>query len=433
MEIAVVGTGYVGLVAGTCFAESGNDVVCVDVDPQKIEMLRSGQTPIFEPGLKELLARNVAEERLSFTTDLASAVKQSLIVFIAVGTPQDEDGSADLSHVMNVARDIAQAMNGYKIVVTKSTVPVGTGEKLTELIASLTDHPFDVVSNPEFLKEGAAIEDFMKPDRVVIGTESPEAAEVMRELYDPFVRSGNPILVMDRRSAEMTKYVANAMLATKISFINEMANLCERLGADIAAVREGIRLDRRIGSHFIFPGCGYGGSCFPKDVQALIRTARDHGYEMRVLSAVEEVNRRQKAILLEKIDAHFTAGVQGKTIAIWGLSFKPNTDDMREATSCVVIAGLLARGAGVRVYDPVAMDEARRHFGDRITYCHTCYDALHQTSALVLVTEWNEFRRPNFMRMKELMAEPVVFDGRNVYNPKRMRRIGFVYYGIGTL
>ncbi len=431
MRIAIIGTGYVGLVAGTCFAETGNDVICVDKDVAKIEGLHDGVIPIYEPGLEELVKRNVAEGRLTFTTDLDEAVKKSLVCFIAVGTPPDEDGSSDLSAVLAVARSIGRAMNGFKVIVDKSTVPVGTARRVTDAVSSETDHPFDVVSNPEFLKEGAAIDDFLKPDRVVIGCDDPRTAEIMKELYGPFVRTGKPILVMDVASAELTKYAANAMLATRISFMNEMATLCEQLGANVNHVRNGIGLDSRIGPSFLFPGIGYGGSCFPKDVKALVKTAEQAGYGLKILKSVEEVNEHQKGWLLRQIGSHFDEDLAGRTFGVWGLSFKPRTDDMREAPAIVVINGLLERGATVRVSDPVAMEEAVHHFGDRVTYCENHYDALDGADALVLCTEWNQFRNPDFDRIQSLLKAPVVFDGRNIYSTARLPEKGFTYVGVG--
>ena len=442
MKICVIGSGYVGLVAGTCFAESGNNVICVDVNQEKIEGLKQGILPIYEPGLKELVLRNSGEGRLSFTTDLASAVKESLICFIAVGTPPGEDGSADLQHVLAVAREIGRNMEGFKIIVDKSTVPVGTAEKVRQATREELDlrgvtHEFDVVSNPEFLKEGAAIDDFMKPDRVVIGADNVRTAEIMKELYSPFMRKTNRLIVMDVQSAEMTKYAANAMLATRISFMNQMANLCERMGADVAAVREGIGSDSRIGYDFLFPGVGYGGSCFPKDVKALIKTAEECDYDFVLLKAVEEVNERQKEILIDKMIAHFSrdSGAEplaGKTIAVWGLSFKPRTDDMREAPSIVIIDRLLEMGATVRAHDPEAVKEAKKIFGDRITYSSTNqYEILTGADALAIITEWNEYRNPDFERISASLTAPVIFDGRNLYNPRRMREIGFAYHSIG--
>ena len=431
MKLCVVGTGYVGLVAGTCFAESGNDVVCIDNVAAKVEALRKGQVPIYEPGLAELISRNVAEGRLSFSMDLADAVQRSLVCFLAVGTPSADSGAADLSAVWSVGREIARTMDGYRVIVTKSTVPVGTGERIRTLMKELTQHPFDVVSNPEFMKEGAAIEDFMKPDRVVIGASSARAIEIMREVYEPFVRTGNPILVMDNASAEMTKYAANALLATRISFMNEIANLCERVGADVDQVRRGIGYDRRIGHHFLFPGVGYGGLCFPKDVKAVIHTAQERGMAFPLLTAVEDVNEAQKRRLVEKVVAEFGENLSGRHFAIWGLAFKPKTDDMREAPAITVVEGLLARGATVAVHDPEALGEARRIFGQRVTYHRTNYDALREADALLIVTEWNEFRRPDFGRMKQLLRRAVIFDGRNLYEPETMREQGITYFPIG--
>jgi UDPglucose 6-dehydrogenase len=440
MKISVIGTGYVGLVTGTCLAESGNDVICMDIDENKIALLSSGTVPIYEPGLEELITRNVSRRRLSFTTNMAQAVKNSELIFIAVGTPPGEDGSADLKYVLSAARDIGKHMNGYKVVINKSTVPVGTGDKVRAAVAKETRHKFDVVSNPEFLKEGAAIEDFMKPDRVVIGTDSSRAAALMGELYTPFVRTGKPILVMDIKSSEMTKYASNALLATKISFINEMAVICAGLGADIDSVRKGMGYDRRIGFDFLFPGVGYGGSCFPKDVKALVRTAREHGVDAQVLKSVETVNERQKNLLSRMILSHF-AGVKkddrrakplaGLTIAVWGLSFKPRTDDMREAPSLVIIKNLLRSGAEIKAHDPVALQEARKVFRNRITLHEDGYEALRGAHALAVVTEWNEFRTPDFQKMKKLMKKRVIFDGRNIYNQDELRKLGFTYYGIG--
>ena len=431
MKLCVIGTGYVGLVAGTCFAESGNDVVCVDNVVAKVEALRAGKVPIYEPGLEELIRRNVAEGRLTFTTDLVDAVKKSLICFVAVGTPSSDDGAADLSTVFGVAREIARAMEGYRIVVTKSTVPVGTAARIRKEMAEVTSLTVDVVSNPEFMKEGAAIDDFMKPDRVVIGATSQRAIELMKELYNPFCRTGAPILVMDNESAEMTKYAANALLATRISFMNEIANLCERVGADVDLVRHGIGYDRRIGHHFLFPGVGYGGSCFPKDVKAVIHTAIDNGMTFPLLNAVEEVNEAQKARLVEKIVGEFGHDLKGRQFAVWGLAFKPKTDDMRAAPALTVVDGLLARGAKVAVHDPEALAEARKHFGDRVSYHRVNYETLEGADALLVVTEWNEFRRPDFPRMKQLMRRPLIFDGRNIYDPAVMREHGFTYFPIG--
>lgn len=440
MKIAVIGTGYVGLVTGTCLAESGNDVICMDIDEGKIGMLNDGTVPIYEPGLEELVRRNAEQGRLSFTTDMERAVKRSEIIFIAVGTPPGEDGSADLKYVLAAAREIGKCMTGYRIVVNKSTVPVGTGDKVRKAVASRTNHRFDVVSNPEFLKEGAAIDDFLRPDRIIIGAESVQAVHVMQELYAPFVRKGDRVLVMDIRSAEMTKYASNAMLATKISFINEMANICASLGADIDSVRRGMGYDKRIGFEFLFPGVGYGGSCFPKDVKALVQTAKEHHVSADVLKAVEQVNERQKRVLFDTIQTHFAGArgrpsarpsLAGKSIAIWGLSFKPRTDDMREAPSIVIVKNLLKAGACVRAHDPVAMGEARKIFGNRIALIEDSYDTLDGADALAVVTEWNEFQTPDFMKMKRRMKHPVIFDGRNIYHQEELKKLGFVYYGIG--
>jgi UDPglucose 6-dehydrogenase len=430
MKIAVVGTGYVGLVAGACFAESGNDVICVDKDAAKIRTLKRGKMPIYEPGLEELVRRNTHEGRLTFTTTLPKAVRESAIIFIAVGTPQGEDGSADLKYVLAVAAEIAKAMNGYKVIVDKSTVPVGTSEKVREVIRRGTTHPFSVVSNPEFLKQGAAIDDFLKPDRVVIGAEDARAQELMLELYAPFTRTGAPIMVMDCASAELTKYAANAMLAARISFMNEVANVCELVGADVDQVRKAIGSDKRIGAAFLFPGVGYGGSCFPKDVQAMIRFASDKNYAFKILEAVEAVNTTQKTRLFAKIKKHF-GGVKGKTVAVWGLAFKPRTDDMREAPAIPLIEALVAAGATVQAYDPEAAKVARGIFGGKITYANSNYDALKGADCLAIVTEWSEFRRPDFERMRTLMRSPVVFDGRNLFTPEQMKQSGFVYYSIG--
>jgi len=431
MKIAVVGTGYVGLVAGAGFAESGNDVVCVDNDTAKVAKLRRGRVPIYEPGLEELVTRNKSEGRLVFTTDLAKAVRAADVCFIAVGTPQGEDGSADLRHVMTVARDIARAMNGYKVIVNKSTVPVGTAENVREVVRRETTHPFSVVSNPEFLKQGAAVDDFMKPDRVVIGAEDPRAAEIMVKLHKPFTRTGAPIMVMDCASAELAKYAANALLATKISFMNEVANVCDAFGADVDRVRQAVGSDRRIGNSFLFPGVGYGGSCFPKDVKALVRFSSDRKYDFKILKAVDTVNDLQKRVLVKKIEAHFGSALKGKTIAVWGLAFKPKTDDMREAPAVPIIEALLAKGAKVQAYDPEAMKAAKAVFGTRIGYAARNYDALTGADALAVVTEWQEFREPDFARMKKLMRTPVIFDGRNIYQKDQMQQLGFTYFSIG--
>ena len=431
MKICVVGTGYVGLVAGTCFAESGNDVTCVDAIPEKIQRLERGEIPIYEPGLEELVRRNAEEQRLSFTTDLPAAVRAAEICIIAVGTPMDHSGAADLSAVVAVAEAIAKAADGPRVVAIKSTVPIGTADRVRRIFRENSPHALEVVSNPEFMKEGAAIEDFMKPDRVVIGGDSEGAIEKMKELYAPFVRTENPILTMDNRSAEMTKYAANALLATRISFINEIANLCEKVGADVTHVRRGIGHDRRIGHHFLFPGVGYGGSCFPKDVQAVISSAQDHQLDFTLLRAVEDVNDRQKRLLVGRVLEHFGGDVTGRKFAVWGLAFKPRTDDMREAPSVIIIERLLAAGARIAVHDPEALNEAKKFLGDRVSYHRLNYDALEGAEALILVTEWNEFRRPDFARMKGLMRTPVIFDGRNVYEPSQMEQLGFIYYSMG--
>lgn len=431
MNICMIGTGYVGLVTGTCFSETGNDVTCVDIDREKIALLNQGKVPIYEPGLDEMICRNVAEGRLLFTTDIGKAVQGALFIFIAVGTPSADDGSADLSAVWAVAREIGKHMNGYKIVVTKSTVPVGTTERVKVIIAGETNQTFDVASNPEFLKEGAAIDDFMKPDRVVCGTEEPRVSELMKELYAPFVRTGNPVLIMDIRSSELTKYAANAMLATRISFMNEMANLCEKLGADVNLVRRGMGSDPRIGSSFLFPGVGYGGSCFPKDVKAIIKFGLEAGYDMKILPMVEEVNMLQKRLLADKVIAYFKGNVKGKKIALWGLSFKPKTDDMRDAPSLVIIERLLEAGAVIEAFDPVATHETKKIIGDRIGYGIKNHDVLKDAEALLVITEWNEFREPDFDKIRALMKSPVIFDGRNIYDGKKLQEKGFQYFGLG--
>ncbi|QWT45887.1 UDP-glucose dehydrogenase family protein [Azospira inquinata] len=439
MKVTVVGTGYVGLVSGTCLAEVGNEVLCLDVDPNKIRILNEGGIPIFEPGLLDMVKRNVAAGRLRFTTDVAQAVAHGTVQFIAVGTPPDEDGSADLQYVLAAARNIGKHMTDYKVIVDKSTVPVGTADKVRaaigeELQARGLTTPYSVVSNPEFLKEGAAVDDFMKPDRIVVGADDERAVGVMRSLYGPFQRNHERLIIMDVKSAELTKYAANAMLATRISFMNELANLAEKLGADIEAVRHGIGSDPRIGYHFLYPGCGYGGSCFPKDVQALQRTARqDGGIELKVLNAVEEANEAQKHILGAKIKARFGDDLSGRRIALWGLAFKPNTDDMREAPSRYLLADLFAAGATVTAYDPVAMEEARRIFGNepRLTYSDDPLSSLDGADALVIVTEWKVFRSPDFDTVKAKLKQPLIFDGRNLYDPKAMAEMGFTYLPIG--
>lgn len=437
MKIAVVGTGYVGLVTGSCLADVGMTVTCVDVNAQKIKNLQQGILPIYEPGLESIVERNTKSGRLRFTTDLKHAVAGAEAAFIAVGTPPGEDGSADLRYVLGVAKEIGEAMTDYLVVITKSTVPVGTAEKVKKAVADALQRrgaaiPFDVASNPEFLKEGAAIEDFMKPDRIVVGVESERAEEVLARLYKPFTLNGHPVLFMDVPSAEMTKYAANAMLATKISFMNDIANLCELLGADVNQVRRGIGSDPRIGNRFIYPGIGYGGSCFPKDVKALVRTGSEHGYTLRILQAVEHVNEDQKHVLFAKVKKHFGGNLKGRHFAMWGLSFKPETNDMREAPSLVICEQLLAAGATVTAYDPVAMEESRHMIGDRIRYAKDAYEALPGADALLLVTEWREFRVPDWDRVKQALRQPVVFDGRNIYNGAELRAAGFVYSGIGV-
>lgn len=432
MNLAVIGSGYVGLVAAACFAETGNQVICMDKDEEKIKKLKKGIIPIYEPGLTEIVEKNYQQGRLQFTTDMKKTVEQSDIIFIAVGTPSDEDGSADLTHVLEVARSIAKNMNGSKIVVNKSTVPVGTAKLVKETIQKETRYPVEVVSNPEFLKEGAAVEDFMYPDRVVIGTSNPRTAEIMQELYSPFVRTGNPIMIMDEVSAELTKYAANSLLATKISFINEIANLCDRVGADVEKVRKGIGSDKRIGYAFIFPGVGYGGSCFPKDVKALISTGKKFNYNLRILQAVEAVNNDQKTYLIPKILKYYNHDVKGKTFTIWGLSFKPKTDDMREASSREIIQALKREGAQIKAHDPVALQEARRlKLHEVATLYEDNYEALRDSDGLILVTEWLEYREPNFSKIKSLMRKAVIFDGRNIYNPEKVRALGFDYFAVG--
>lgn len=433
MKIAVIGTGYVGLVQGTCLAESGNDVVCIDKDVAKVDGLKRGEIPIYEPGLAELVHRNARDGRLTFTTDLAEGIAEAEIIFIAVGTPQGDDGGADLSGVWAVGRQVAENLDEPKVIVIKSTVPVGTNAELTRLMTEVAKVPFDVANNPEFLKEGAAINDFNKPDRVVVGVRRPEVAEKLHELYAPFLRTDRPFLVMSPESAEMTKYVANCLLATKISFINEMANLCEAFQADVNDVRRGIGHDQRIGFHFLHPGVGYGGSCFPKDIRAVIHMAQSRGLEPRMMLAVDEVNEAQKEVLFRKVSKHFNGDLAGKTIAVWGLAFKPRTDDIREAPALVLIDALLAQGALVRVHDPEAIANVRAIYGDKLTYCDRPYGAIEGADALVVATEWNEFRNPDFEVIKRLMHQPVVFDGRNVFDPDRMVEMGFVYQGMGRV
>ncbi|NVO19541.1 MAG: UDP-glucose/GDP-mannose dehydrogenase family protein [Bacteroidetes bacterium] len=437
MKVAIVGSGYVGLVTGTCFAEVGIDVVCVDIDQKKIENLKNGIIPIYEPGLEEMVHRNMKKGRLNFTTSIAEALEDCEVLFSAVGTPPDEDGSADLQYVISVARDCGRNMKDYLLIVTKSTVPVGTAKKVKQAIQEELDKrgakiEFDVASNPEFLKEGAAIDDFLKPDRIVVGLDSTRAEELMKSLYKPFTLNGHPVIFMDIVSAEMTKYAANSMLATKISFMNDIANLCEIVGADINMVRKGIGSDSRIGNKFIYPGIGYGGSCFPKDVKALIHTAQDYKYNLRVLQAVEEVNYDQKAVMYNKVMKYFNGNIKGKTIALWGLSFKPQTDDMREAPSLVLIEKFKEAGAHVKAYDPVAMHEAKRILGDTIEFSEDQYEALIDADCLVLVTEWPEFKFPNFNIVRKLLKEPLVFDGRNIYELPEMKRKGFTYFCIGV-
>ena len=436
MKIAIVGTGYVGLVSGACFAEMGVGVTCVDIDKAKIERLKNGEIPIYEPGLEEMVLRNYREGRLSFTTDLRDCLNDVEAVFSAVGTPPDEDGSADLTYVLNVAHEVGAYMSRYLVVVTKSTVPVGTAQKVKAAIQEELDRrgvdlDFDVASNPEFLKEGAAVKDFMSPDRVVVGVESQRAQELMTRLYSPFMLNNFRVIFTDIPSAEMIKYAANSMLATRISFMNDIANLCELVGADVNMVRKGIGSDTRIGSKFLYPGCGYGGSCFPKDVKALIKTAEQQGYQMRVLKAVEEVNENQKAVLFNKLSRYYQGDLKGKTITLWGLAFKAETDDMREATSLVTIQRLLEAGCQVRVFDPVAMNECRRRIGDAVTYAKDIYDAALGADALLLLTEWKQFRLPSWEVVRRTMNAPVVFDGRNIYDPSEMKALGFEYFSIG--
>ena len=432
MRIAVVGSGYVGLVAGTCFAESGNQVVCIDIDEDKIAKLNRGGVPIYEPGLEELIRRNVNDGRLLFSTSYEEGIKDAQVVFIAVGTPPGEDGSADLKYVLAAARSVGENLTGYTVIADKSTVPVGTAAIVHEAVAQVAKHEFDIVSNPEFLKEGAAIDDFLKPDRVVIGSQSKRAADVMAELYAPFVRTGNPIIQTDVDSAELTKYASNAMLATRISFMNEIANICARVGANINHVRRGMGTDDRIGMRFLFAGCGYGGSCFPKDVKAIMRTAEESDYDFRILQAVEAVNETQKKLLFEMIHGHFKGQLKGKHFAVWGLAFKPNTDDMREAPSVVLCEQLIAAGATVTAFDPEAVDECKRnHLGDRISYSKRPMDALDDADGLVIVTEWNEFRRPDFEALHDSLNHAVIFDGRNIYSRSVLEKLGFTYYGIG--
>lgn len=431
MKVCVIGSGYVGLVAGACFAEYGNDIVCVDIDEKKISNLKNGIIPIFEPGLSEMVSHNVRRKRLEFTTSLKDGVEKSDIIFIAVGTPTGAEGEADLSMVLSVAKEIGQAMNGYKIIVDKSTVPVGTAAKVKAVIEKETKHPFDVVSNPEFLKEGVALEDFMRPERVVIGADSEQAGQAMKELYAPFVLNGNPILLMNTKSAEITKYACNAFLATKISFANEIANLCDKVGANYEDVRNGMGTDSRIGKKFLYAGIGYGGSCFPKDVRALIKTAKDVGTPIRIIEVVEEVNEKQKVKILAKIENHYNGDLKGKTFAVWGLAFKPDTDDMREAPSIPIITELHRQGVNLQVYDPEAEETSKYYFNGKVKYSSDAYAALEGAEALLLLTEWREFREPDFNRVKKLLSKHVIFDGRNLYKKPQMKRLGFTHYGIG--
>jgi len=432
MKIAVVGTGYVGLVSGTCFAESGNHVTCIDIDASKVEKLRRGELPIYEPGLDVLFERNTSQGRLHFTTSLAEGIKGVKLIFLALPTPPGADGAADLSYVLKASADLAELITEYTVIVDKSTVPVGTAEKVAAVLSEKLDQSlFDVVSNPEFLREGVAVEDFMKPDRVVVGTSSESARKIMASLYEPFVRQGNPVIFMDERSAEMTKYAANSYLATRISFMNEIANLCERLGADVDMVRKGMGSDSRIGKRFLFPGVGYGGSCFPKDVQALAQSAEENAYDFKILKAVMQVNDLQKEVLSEKMYRYFKGDLKNKTIAVWGLAFKPNTDDIREAPALTIISGLLEHGARIQAFDPEAMENVRQILGDRITYCNSEYEALKGADALAVVTEWTLFRKPDFEQVKQLMKAPVIFDGRNVYDVDEMWQAGFHYESIG--
>jgi len=432
MKITVVGTGYVGLVSGTCFAETGNQVICVDIDTDKVKRMQNGEVPIYEPGLEVLFERNTKQGRLTFTTNLEEGIKDAEVIFLALPTPPGADGSADLSFVLKVASDLSTLVTDYKVIVDKSTVPVGTAEKVhAALVVNLDESLFDVVSNPEFLREGVAVDDFMKPDRVVIGTSSEKAKEVMLRLYEPFVRQGNPIILMDERSAEMTKYAANSYLATRITFMNEIANLCDKLGANVDMVRKGMGSDNRIGKRFLFPGVGYGGSCFPKDVQALAKTANEASYDFRILNSVMAVNEDQKKILSQRIINYFGGNIEGKTIAMWGLAFKPNTDDIREAPALTIIDDLLSAGASVKVFDPEAMDNVKRIYGDKIHFCESQYEALENADTLAVVTEWQVFRTPDYDKIKELLINPAVFDGRNVYDVDRMRQMGFYYESIG--
>ncbi|MDP4149418.1 MAG: UDP-glucose/GDP-mannose dehydrogenase family protein [Bacteroidota bacterium] len=431
MKIAVVGTGYVGLVTGTCFAETGNDVICVDIDAGKVQKLSNGQITIYEPGLEKLFLRNLKEERLKFTTNLEEGIREAVIIFLALPTPPGEDGSADLKYVLGVAGQLGSIIKEYKVIIDKSTVPVGTAERVRAAVARNYSGEFDVVSNPEFLREGVAVEDFMKPDRVVIGTSSDRARKVMGDLYGPFVRQGNPIIYMDERSAELTKYAANSFLATKITFMNEVALLCERLGADVDMVRRGIGSDERIGKRFLFPGIGYGGSCFPKDVQALVKSSHEVNYDFRILNAVMDVNEKQKLHLLPKIKAYFSNQLKGRRFALWGLAFKPNTDDIREAPALYIIEALLKEGAALSVFDPEAMNNVRQLLGDQVNYAGNQYEALEGADALIIATEWNEFRTPNFLKIVTTLKSKVIFDGRNLFDIAAIRELGFYYESVG--
>ena len=431
MKIAVIGTGYVGLVTGTCLAETGNEVVCVDIDAQKVAKMQNGEVPIYEPHLDVLFERNIKANRLTFTTSLDEGLAHGDIIFLALPTPEDEDGSADLRYVLGVAEEIGKKIKEYKVIVDKSTVPVGTAEKVRATIAANAQSEFDVVSNPEFLREGFAVDDFLKPERIVVGSSSERATEMMQKLYRPFVRSGNPVIVMDEKSAELTKYAANSFLATKITFMNEIANYCELVGADVDKVRVGMGTDSRIGKRFLFPGIGYGGSCFPKDVKALQKAGKDENFDFQILGSVINVNKGQKTILLPKVEAHFKGDISGKNIAIWGLAFKPETDDIREAPSIDIMNALLAKGANLNVFDPEAMPNIERKFGDKLTYATSMYDALENADAVIICTEWSIFRSPDFTKVKELLSEPVIFDGRNLYQVEDMRNEGFKYASIG--
>ncbi len=431
MNVTVVGTGYVGLVMGACLADSGNTVICVDNNLAKIESLQNGKIPIYEPGLEELVKRNTKEGRLTFTSDLKAGVEHGHIIMLCLPTPQGEDGSADLTYVLDCSAEIAEYMNGYKVIVSKSTVPVGTVDRIRNLIKDKTTHPFDVVSNPEFLKEGAAVMDSMKPDRIIVGTSSEKAAKIMKDLYAPFVRTGNPIIIMDERSSEMSKYAANGFLATKITYMNDLANFCDQVGADVELVRKGMGSDPRIGPQFLFAGLGYGGSCFPKDVKALINMAEEHNHPLSILNAVDTVNSNQRYVIINKILNYYNNDIKGKTFAVWGLSFKPMTDDIREAPALTILKELLARGARVKAHDPIAMENVKNLISNGVTYHDKAYDAIKDSDALLIVTEWNEFRSPDFKKIKDLLNQPVVFDGRNIFDPKEMKELGFVYYGIG--